>query len=111
MTVIRAPKIETCTACDRRFDLNFWPRMQRQQKRHARQQIHMFGPCDFLLRDFTPHYLIADLYDTPWDDEPRRSFFTTKTASTATRAQEASTTPTEMLRDGTSGKRPAEVGL
>lgn len=72
---IQDAKIEECASCDCSFDVNFYERMQKYQELHAGEQLH-FWPCRFLERDFGyAPYIHAELYDTPWDKEPREAFF------------------------------------
>lgn len=49
--------------------------MRRYQKLHAKEQLHLFGTCAFLERDFWPRGSFYTLYDTPWDKEGREVFF------------------------------------
>jgi len=72
---IHDAKLEQCASCERRFDTNFYKRMERYQKLHAGEQLHLW-PCGFLERDFSyAPYIFADLYDTPWEEKAREAFF------------------------------------
>ncbi|MCI0724478.1 MAG: hypothetical protein L0338_36770 [Acidobacteria bacterium] len=73
--LIRDARIEECAACERKFDLNYYRRMEGYQTLHAGEQLH-FWPCGLLERDFSSvPYVWADLHDTPWDRGPREVFF------------------------------------
>lgn len=67
-------KLEECAACEKEFDLNFPARMKRYQKLHKREQLHLW-PCGFLQRKYHPIGVMRELYDTPWDDQPKTRFF------------------------------------
>ncbi|MGH7771438.1 MAG: hypothetical protein ACREQA_04305 [Candidatus Binatia bacterium] len=72
---IRDALVKECASCERRFDLNFYKRMERYQQLHEAEQLHLW-PCGFLERDLSyAPYIWAELYDTPWDQKPREAFF------------------------------------
>jgi len=71
---IRDALVRECACCEKKFDLNFPARMQRYQKLHRREQMHLW-PCAFLTRKYYPIGSFTELYDTPWEDEPRKVFF------------------------------------
>ena len=66
--------VRECASCERTFDPNFPARRQRYQKLHEAEQLP-FWPCGFLLRSYFPTGVTRELYDTPWEDEPKLRFF------------------------------------
>jgi hypothetical protein len=71
---IRDALVRTCAACERRFDINYAARMQARQEIHELEQMHA-GPCNLLLKHYEPRGRTVELYDTPWEDQPKLVFF------------------------------------
>jgi len=63
-----------CASCEREFDVHFPSRMQKYQKLHQQEQLHLW-PCGFLERKYYLIGVTRELYDTPWEDEPKVRFF------------------------------------
>ncbi len=73
---VAVPKEEivTCAACEAEFDANMPERMRLFQHLHRQEQLHIWDTCAFLLEYFED-YPVADLYPTPWKDEPSETHF------------------------------------
>lgn len=66
--------VEQCAACDRRFDVHFPQTMKARQEIHELEQMHLW-PCSFVTKRYREKGTTAELYDTPWEDQPQNVFF------------------------------------